>query len=85
MTVLRTPRRRPDEPPGAFDVVDYAGERRRRATDDEAESLPFRTIVAPIRLEKALRALHDLEPWDDVYDELRPVDDDQTSAARLRS
>ncbi len=70
-------------PPGTFDVVDYTGERRRRATEDEIESLPFRTVVAPIRLEKALRALEGMEPWDDVYDALRPVDEDRTSAALL--
>ena len=70
-------------PPGTFNVVDYTGERRRRASDEETESLPFRSVVAPIRLEKALRALHGIEPWDDVYDALRPVNDDQTSAALL--
>ena len=70
-------------PPGTFDVVDHTGERRRRATDDEAETLPFRSVVAPIRLEKAIRALHGMEPWDDVYERLRPVAEDQTSAALL--
>ena len=70
-------------PPGTFDIVDYTGQRRRRANDDEAESLPFRTVVAPIRVEKALRALHGTEPWDDVYDALRPVGDEETSAALL--
>lgn len=44
-------------PPGTFDVVDFRGRRRRRATDEETERLPFRSVVAPIRVEKALRAL----------------------------
>jgi hypothetical protein len=70
-------------PPGTFDVVDYTGQRRRRATEGEAERLPFRTVVAPIRVEKALRALNELEPWDDVYAELRPPPDDETSAVLL--
>jgi hypothetical protein len=67
--------------PGAFDVVDFTGTKRRRATSDEAESLPFRAVVAPIRVERALRALHGLEEWNAAYDELRPPPRDQTSAA----
>jgi hypothetical protein len=70
-------------PPGAFDVVDASGRRRRPASNEEAARLPFRTVVAPIRIEKALRALNGTEPWHDVYDELRPVVDDQTAAALL--
>lgn len=38
-----------------FDVVDYTGRRRRRATKDEVERLPYRAVVAPIRFEKAFR------------------------------
>jgi hypothetical protein len=52
-------------------VVDHEGVRRRRATEREVESLPFRTVVAPVRLEKALRAWRGLEPWLDAFDELR--------------
>ncbi len=70
-------------PPGTFHVVDYTGMRRRRATDVEVERLPFRTVVAPIRVEKALRALNGTEAWDEAYDELRPVDDELTAAALL--
>jgi hypothetical protein len=70
-------------PPGAFDVVDFTGTRRRPATDDEVERLPFRKVVAPIRVEKALRALRGDDPWDDGYDALRPVADDATSASVL--
>ncbi len=57
-------------PPGTFDVVDYSGKRRRRASAKEVEELPFRTTYAPIRFEKALKALHGLEPWRDDYDKL---------------
>jgi hypothetical protein len=70
-------------PPGSFDVVDASGQRRRAASDEEAARLPFRTVVAPIRIEKALRALHGIEPWDDAHDSLRPVDHELTSAALL--
>src|SRR4051812_1353020 len=72
-------------PPGVFEVVDASGQRRRLASDEEAGRLPFRTVVAPIRVEKALRALHDTEPWVGAYDALRPVDEELTSAALLAS
>lgn len=58
--------------PDHWDVVDYSGLRRRRADKAELAQLPFRTIVAPVRLEKALRASIGIEPWLSVYDELRP-------------
>jgi hypothetical protein len=60
--------------PDRVDVVDYTGERRRPAVGREVELLPNRKIVAPIRVEKALRALHRLEPWNAAYDELRPAE-----------
>ncbi|MGW8565842.1 hypothetical protein [Isoptericola sp. NPDC055881] len=58
--------------PGNYEVVDYTGMRRRSATPAEIEILPNRKIVAPIRLQKALRAIHGLEPWNEVFEELRP-------------
>lgn len=57
--------------PPRFDVVDYSGTRRRHASATEAQMLPYRKVVAPVRLEKALRAWLGMEPWLDVYDELR--------------
>lgn len=33
----------------------------------EADWLPNRKIVAPVRLEKALKAKHGAEPWDNAY------------------
>jgi hypothetical protein len=56
---------------GRLDIVDVTGELRRPATDAEAARLPNRKIVAPVRLERALRAHAGLEPWLDAYDELR--------------
>lgn len=58
--------------PVRFDVVDYSGTRRRPGTPLEVEALPYRKVVAPVRLEKALRAHLALEPWTDAFDELRP-------------
>jgi hypothetical protein len=57
--------------PPRVEVVDYSGTKRRPATPVEAETLPNRKIVAPVRLEKALRASLGLEPWLDIFDELR--------------
>ena len=66
-------------PPGTYEIVDHAGRLRRRATGAEVERLPFRSVVAPIRLEKAIQALHGLSEWNAAYDELRPVSRDLTS------
>lgn len=55
------------------DVVDYSGQRRRPSTTVEAALLPNRIVFAPIRFEKALKALHGLTPWDSDYDRLRPT------------
>jgi hypothetical protein len=54
------------------DVVDFSGERRRPASETEAERLPNRTFVAPVRLEKALRAKAGIEPWHEEYTGLAP-------------
>nr|WP_255355568.1 Imm26 family immunity protein [Agromyces sp. Soil535] len=58
--------------PPNFEVVDYSGTRRRPATAAEAHTLPNRKVVAPVRVEKALRAHLGLEPWLDAFNELRP-------------
>lgn len=60
--------------PARVDVVDYSGEQRRPAEGAEAELLPNRKVVAPVRLEKALRAKHGLEPWTEAYSDLAPSD-----------
>jgi len=51
---------------------DYSGTRGRLATDAEADFLDYRTIVAPVILERALRASLGLEPWHQEFDELKP-------------
>ena len=56
---------------GNVEVVDYSGDQRRPATAIEAAALPNRKVVAPVRLERALRASLGMEPWLDAFDELR--------------
>jgi hypothetical protein len=65
--------------PGEYDVVDFSGARRRTATRGEVAALPNRKVVAPVRIEKALRASLGLEPWSEAYDELRPRNQPKTS------
>lgn len=72
-------------PPGVFDVVDHTGQRRRRASDAEIEKLPYREVVAPIRLENAFRALHGEGEWNEAYASLLPVTEDATAARLLPS
>lgn len=43
----------------------------RPASDLEAGALRLRTVVAPVRLENALKALHGIGDWNPRYDELR--------------
>lgn len=61
-----------DRIPSNIIVVDCSGTRERPATPGEAASLANRKVIAPVRLEKAVRAHYGLQPWLDVYDELRP-------------
>jgi hypothetical protein len=70
-------------PPGTFDVVDYTGQRRRRATADEVEQLPYRTMPTPFVLEKAFQALHGIGDWHAAFDRLLPVPDELTTARLL--
>ena len=67
--------------PERVDVVDYSGQRRRPAQGAEAELLLNRKVVAPVRLEKALRAKHGLEPWIEAYSDLAP--NENTTTERL--
>jgi hypothetical protein len=57
--------------PDVFEAVDHTGSIRRPATPDEAENLAFRSVVAPIRLQNAFRAVHGAAEWNEAYDELR--------------
>lgn len=43
----------------------------RQATEAERAGLQHRTVVAPVRVEKALKALHGIGEWTAEFDELR--------------
>lgn len=58
--------------PENMHVEDYSGTRRRLATRAETNFLQYRSTVAPVRLEMALRAHLGLEPWHQEFDELKP-------------
>lgn len=66
--------------PMQYDVVDHSGLRRRPATVAEVEKLPNRKVVAPVRLERALRGLLGLEPWLSAFDELLVTEGYPTSS-----
>jgi Immunity protein 26 len=57
--------------PDVFETFDHTGSIRRPATSEEVESLRYRAVVAPIRLQNAFRALHGAAEWNEAYDELR--------------
>lgn len=57
--------------PSNVEVVDYTGQRRRKATAEEAAVLSERKVVAPVRVERAFKASLGLEPWVDAFNELR--------------
>lgn len=43
----------------------------RPASHSEAEALRFRTVVAPVRLENALKAIEGIGEWNPKFDDLR--------------
>lgn len=43
----------------------------RPASPSESEALRFRTVVAPVRLERALKAICGIGEWNEKFDELR--------------
>lgn len=51
-------------------VISYDGLRRRKATPEECDLLDFRTNIAPIRLENALKAYYDVIPWEEDFEKL---------------
>lgn len=52
-------------------LEDLTGEFWRLATDEESQRLRYRKIVAPVRLENALKAHFGITEWDPVFDEMR--------------
>lgn len=58
--------------PWNFQIEDYSGTRTRPASPEDERLYPFRTVVAPIRLERAAQALKGLREWESEWDELLP-------------
>lgn len=56
---------------GSTLIVDHAEQRSRPARRGEADRIHYRDYVAPVRIEKAIRALHGLEAWHESYDSLK--------------
>jgi hypothetical protein len=57
--------------PGLYEVEEALGTTSRAASARDAALLPFRKVVAPIRLQRAFEALHGEHEWLPEYDELR--------------
>jgi len=55
---------------GEMYVESYRGDGRRVATEAELSCLINRKTVAPVRLEKAIKAKHGIGDWHPLYDEL---------------
>ena len=68
---IRWPTYKESIAPDVFEAVDHTGRSRRPIDTDEAALLPDRTVVAPIRVQNAFRALHGAAPWHEAYDRLR--------------
>jgi hypothetical protein len=58
--------------PENVQVIDYLDRRRRKATPAESALLPDMSFVAPVRIEKALKAKYGLLPWNAAYAALEP-------------
>ncbi len=58
--------------PGVYEVVDHEGIVRRRASNDEAEKLPFESVLSPAGVEMAVAALAGAAEWREMFNQLRP-------------
>ena len=54
-----------------YKVEDLTGQTIRRASKLDKAKLAYKTVVAPIRLEKAVKAYYGLEKWAQHFDELK--------------
>ena len=55
---------------GKIWVEDFDGKLLHPASSDEIKSLFNRSSYSPVRLERAIRAYHNLEPWNSEFDDL---------------
>jgi len=61
--------------PDEFQAVDWAGNVLRRASPDEVENAPFRSINSPESVQEAVEAWHGIRPWEEKHLSLRPWDE----------
>jgi hypothetical protein len=52
-------------------IESFEGKLLRQATPDEAELLRYRVVVAPVRVDKAVKAHFGDGPWESAYENLR--------------
>jgi hypothetical protein len=60
--------------PGVYVVQDAFGTVVRQAEARDVALLPFRSIVAPFRMQRAFEALHGAGEWLPEYDRMRPIE-----------
>jgi hypothetical protein len=56
--------------PGMYAMTDHLGTVRQQATHDQEVALPFLSVVAPIRFENAMKAIHGLAEWHPAFEAL---------------
>lgn len=61
-------------------IESFRGELLRPARPAEAEQLRYRTVVAPVRLDKAIKAFLGMQPWDLAYEDLKYEYSEQSSS-----
>lgn len=57
-------------PPNDIYLTNFKGDIIREATPDEFEKLRYKTVVAPIRFENALKAFFGIIEWNDDFNDL---------------
>ena len=70
LTKIELPYYRIGTIPGETYMTDHSGNIIRRCTTSEFEKLQYQSIIAPVRYEKALKAYHNVEQWQEDYKEL---------------
>jgi Immunity protein 26 len=56
--------------PPDMQIINYKGDRLRKASKDEFNSIDYKTVLAPVEYEIALKAHHKLEEWEEGFNEL---------------
>jgi Immunity protein 26 len=69
LDMVKTPYYKLGLPPDMY-IVNYKGDRLRKASQYEFDNLDYETLVAPVRFENALKLYYEMGEWDKDYDEL---------------